>query len=429
MTETAASDLGAPNPDLVHWGPLRFSYAWILVVALFGMALLIQGIALGTITLFDEKLLAELGVNRGTLKVRDSIFLLSTAVSCLMLGRVCEALGIRRTMILGLATMSACLLAYSFVPPLAVIYFLHAMLGFSLSTAHVVMIMIVLSRWFDAEDPRRGIALGITVSGASFGAVAMSQLVAWWLSFLPWIEVFRLMAVLPLAMVPVVLALVRPPLGDGGGWRLPGRGSGADLRHALVAVGRSPQAALLLLGIVPVFYVSAAVFAHTVLLLRDLGLSLQQAAGGVGTIFLFGLIGKLSSGFGLLRLSLRTCWLAYLSMMLAGSLLLWLAPLQAHTPAIALIGLGWGGCFPLTQLRIASVFPGPNLPRVLGLFIIIESIGSATGAWLTGALFDLNGSYRWALAVIAALTFFACLVALPRVEKISSDDSGHGGAR
>jgi MFS family permease len=415
---TDRSELPRRRSDKVNLGSAGFSYGWIVVAGLFAMAVLVQGIALGAMTLFDEKLLAALKVPRGAFKLRDSIFLLSTALSCLALGRITELIGVRRTMILGLFLLSLVMLGYSYVPPLPVVYLLHLVLGFSLSTAHVVMIMIVLSRWFEPDDPRRGIALGFAVAGASCGAVLMSHLVARWLAHMVWTDVFRLLALLPLLMMPIVLALVRPPR-EGGrdGWRLDGPSGSANLREALAVVIRSRSAVLLLLGIVPIFYVSAAIAVHTVLLLRDLGLSLQVAAGGVGTMFLFGLVGKLSSGFLLIRLSLRTCWLAFVSMMLAGSILLWFAALPAHSLAIAMIGLGWGGCFPLAQLRIASVFDGPNLPRILGIFVVLESIGSAVGAWLTGALFDFSGSYVLPLALNAGLLAFAWLVALGRVEQ------------
>jgi MFS family permease len=416
LAPTASS--GALREDLLRFGRVRFSYGWIVVAALFAIAVLVQGIALGAMTLFDEKLLAALEVNRGAFKLRDALFLLSTAISCLMLGRICELFGVRRTMVLGLATLSLVLLGYSFVPSLPVVYLLHMLLGFSLSTAHVVMILIILSRWFEAEDPRRGIALGIAVSGASCGAVLMSHLVAAWLALLDWITVFRVLALLPIPAVPLVLFLVRPPRsGTDQGWLLGGAAGPANLGQALSAVLRSRSALLLLLGIVPIFYVSAAIATNTVLLLRGLGLSLQVAAAGVGTMFLFGLVGKISSGFLLLRLRLTTCWLAFVSAMLAGSLLLWGAALPAHSIGIALIGLGWGGCFPLAQLRIASVFDGPNLPRILGIFVVLESLGSASGTWLMGALYDLSGSYSLPLAVNAALLAFAWVIALARIEQ------------
>jgi MFS family permease len=402
------------DPDVVAVGRLRFSYAWLVIATLFCTSLIVQGIMLAGITVFDGHLLEALQVSRGALKLRDSIFLFSTAIACLLLGTICEWLGVRRTMVGGLLLLSASMLVYSTTPPLWGIYLLHAALGVSLATAHVVMIMIVLSTWFATEDPRRGIALGIAVAGASCGAVIMSQLIAAGLQAFPYPTVFRLLAAPGLLLVPVVALVVRPPRRDGpGAWNLArGRSAGEGFRQALRTVATSRVAALLAIAVIPIFYVSACIAQHTVLLLRDQGLSLQAAAAGVGTMFVFGLVGKVGSGFVLLRLPLARTWLLFLALMFAGSLALWLFPRVAHGPAIALIGLGWGGCFPLTQLWIAARFPGPNLARVLGIFILLETFGSAAGAWLTGVMFDRTGSYALPLAVNAALLAFSCAISL-----------------
>ena len=402
------------DPDVVGLGGFRFSYAWLVIATLFCTSLVVQGVMLAGITVFDGHLLEALQVSRGALKLRDSIFLFSTAISCLLLGTVCERLGVRRTMVAGLVILSLAMLVYSTTPPLWGIYLLHAVLGFSLATAHVVMIMIVLSTWFAIDDPRRGIALGIAVSGASCGAVVVSQLIAAGLAVFPYPVVFRMLAVPALLLIPLVLLVVRPPRRAGiAGWNLARAGTATEgLRQAIVTVARSRVALLLLLAVVPIFYVSACIAQHTVLLLSDQGLSLQQAAGGVGTMFVFGLLGKFGSGFVLLRLPLARTWMLFLSLMFAGSVALWLFPRVAHTPSIALIGLGWGGCFPVTQLWIAASFPGPNLSRVLGLFILLETVGSAAGAWLTGLMFDSTGSYALPLAVNAGLLAFSCVITL-----------------
>jgi MFS family permease len=396
--------------DRMTFGSRRFSYGWIEVAVLFCLSLVIQGITLGGITLFDERVLKALDISRSQLKLRDSIFLLASATCCFLLGHVVEAIGVRLTMIAGLAALSMAMLIYSTIPPLWLLYLVHVLLGFALSTAHVVMIMIVLTRWFPADDPRRGVALGISVAGASFGAVVMAQVVAGLLGHFVWTTVFLWLASLPLLLMLPTWLLIRTNKRSAALVAPGNTSSGAGFRAAIGAVFRSPQAALLLLGILPVFYVTACITVHIVLLLRGEGLSLPAAAVGVSIMFTFGLIGKIGSGFVLARVPLRVCWLTFLALIFAGSILLWAMPREGYAIAVALIGLGWGGCFPLAQLRIAAAFPGPNLARILGLFVLIESIGSALGAWLTAILYDASGGYNLPLAVNAGLIAIAWLI-------------------
>lgn len=381
---------GASNPP-VSPKRERAARGWVIVGVLFLCTLLVQGIALGGIVIFDDRVLEALGSSRSAFKFRDLLYLLSTSFSCLGMAWLVEKVGVRLVLSMGLVALSGVMLGYSVVASLAQLYLLQVLLGFAYACIHVVVLMIVVSRWFPGDDPRRGIAIGICVSGASCGAVVMAQVASGLLAALPsWRQVFPVMAVLPFFVLPLIwMAVATPNDEDRDNWRVSRDG----------AFGFSFQlffrrsTAVIMAAVVPVFYVSACVASHAVLMLTDRGLSTAVAAGAVSMIFTFGLIGKFSSGFLLLRLSLDRAWLMMSAFMLAGSLLLFAFPAQAYLPGLALCGLGWGGCFPLAQLKIAAVYPGPALAQVLGLFVVFESFGSALGAWLTAVLYDGLGGY------------------------------------
>jgi cyanate permease len=207
---------------------------------------------------------------------------------------------------------------------------------------------------------------------------------------MPWRDVFPIIACLPFAAIPLVWLIVRTPDdANKGNWLVSRDGA---LGFSFQLFWRK-SSAILMVALVPVFYVSACMASHTVLMLTDRGLSTATAAGAVSLIFTFGLIGKFGSGFLLLRMSLERAWLMMMICMLVGSLLLALFPTHAYLPALAFLGLGWGGCFPLAQLKIGVVYPGPALAQVLGLFVVFESFGSAAGAWLTAVMYDALGGY------------------------------------
>jgi cyanate permease len=228
----------------------------------------------------------------------------------------------------------------------------------------------------------------------------MAQVVSAMMAAMPWREVFPVVAILPFAMIPLVwLTVCTPDDADKGNW-LVSRDGLLGFSFRLFA---RRTTAILMMALVPVFYVSACLASHTVLMLTDRGLSTPEAAGAVSLVFVFGLVGKFSSGFLLLRISLERAWLLLMSCMLAGSLLLALFPTHAYLPALALVGLGWGGCFPLAQLKIAVVYPGRALAQVLGLFVVFESFGSALGAWLTAVMFDALDGYGVPFALNCAL--------------------------
>lgn len=382
---------------------------WLLVAALFLCTLLIQGMSLGGIAMFDKHVLDQLGTTRAAFKFRDLVYILSASFSCLIMAWLCEKIGVRAVVIIGLAALSCALAGYSVLSSLWMVYVLQAIVGFSYACIHVVVLMIILSRWFSPTDPRRGIALGICVSGASCGAVVMSQLVVLLFGHFEWHMVFRVLAFLPFLIAPLVWFAVRTPDdAQRGDWLISRKGA---LGFSLELFAR-PIAGVLMIAIIPVFYVSACIASHTVLMLTDKGLSSAVAAGALSTLFSCGLIGKAGSGFLLLRLKLDHAWLLLCGSLLCGSLLLLLMPDRAYLAGLAFVGLGWGGCFPLAQLKIAEFYPGPTLAQVLGMFVVFESFGSAAGAWLTAILYDMWGNYSVPFAVNCGLISIGMVAAL-----------------
>lgn len=403
---------GTVQPDGNAAGlPVRDRRVWLMIAVLFVCTFLVQGMALGGIVLFDDRVLAELGTTRAAFKFRDLIYLLATSFSCLGMAWLAEKIGVRMVMTLGLIGLAGVMVGYKGVSSLGQLYLLQGLLGFSYACVHVVVLMVVVSRWFGVDDPRRGIAVGICVAGASCGAVVMAQVVSGLMTWMPWRDVFQIVAVLPFAAIPLVWLAVRTPDDSRKGDWLISRDGALGFSFQLFA---RKTTAVLMVALVPVFYVSACLASHTVLMLKDRGLSTADAAGAVSLIFTLGLVGKFGSGFLLLRMSLERAWLLMMGFMIAGSLLLALFPMQAYMPALALalVGLGWGGCFPLAQLKIGVVYPGPALAQVLGLFVVFESFGSALGAWLTAVMYDALGGYGvpFALNCVLLIAGFAASV-------------------
>ena len=79
------------------------------------------------------------------------------------------------------------------------------------------------------------------------------------------------------------------------------------------------------------------------------------------------------------------------------------ALLWAHA---CLFGLTWGARGPAITAKTADLFPGPNLGTILGVITIGTGLGSASGSWLAGYVFDVTGSYRVAFGL--SIFFYVC---------------------
>jgi MFS family permease len=64
----------------------------------------------------------------------------------------------------------------------------------------------------------------------------------------------------------------------------------------------------------------------------------------------------------------------------------------------ALFGLFQGGIVPMYAVLVREYFPPQEAGTRLGLVIMATIVGMALGGWMSGAIFDLTGSYWQAFA-------------------------------
>jgi predicted MFS family arabinose efflux permease len=76
-----------------------------------------------------------------------------------------------------------------------------------------------------------------------------------------------------------------------------------------------------------------------------------------------------------------------------------------------LYGIGHSAGNPTYGAVIGDIFSGRNIGTIFGFLEIGFGIGMAFGSWSGGAIYDLTGSYRWAL-VLAILCFTVSFLAI-----------------
>src|SRR5262249_57885790 len=77
-----------------------------------------------------------------------------------------------------------------------------------------------------------------------------------------------------------------------------------------------------------------------------------------------------------------------------------------------LFGLFQGGIVPMYALIVRQYFPPQEAGTRVGFVLMATLLGMALGGWMSGAIFDLAGSYRAAFANGLAWNFVTVAVAL-----------------
>jgi MFS family permease len=178
------------------------------------------------------------------------------------------------------------------------------------------------------------------------------------------------------------------------------------LVHRERPLGLSPNALMILLAVAGVGCCVAMSMpqVHIVAYCGDLGYGAARGAEMLSLMLGFGIVSRLASGWisdhigGLRTLLLGTT--------LQGIALLLFLPFDGLVSLYivsALFGLFQGGIVPSYALIVREHFnPGEAATR-LGVILMATLFGMALGGWISGAIFDLTGSYR--AAFINGLAF------------------------
>jgi MFS family permease len=111
-----------------------------------------------------------------------------------------------------------------------------------------------------------------------------------------------------------------------------------------------------------------------------------------------GVVSRLASGWILDHIGgLRTLLLGSMGQIVALALYLPFDGLVSLYVISAVFGLVQGGIVPSYPFIIREMFPAKEAGFRIGLALSATLAGMALGGWMSGAIFDLTGSYRVAL--------------------------------
>jgi MFS family permease len=397
-------------------------FRWIILICAFLILFVSNGMTLGGLTVFDLELLRALETSSGQqvalaeLKFRDLIMFVVAGTLGIAGGWLADRIGVKPPFIAGLALLALCNFVYSRVDSLLDIYWIHAGLGLVLVLCGLMLNVYLISRWF---EQKRGLAIGLVLAGTSLGNAVFPQLNTWLLESYGWREAFELLALIPLALLPLVIFVVRTaPPGQPGA----GDTSNSDTVKAAALSGYTLTEALRgrnfwMLSTIAfcTFYSIIAMSATTFTFLRVENYSPQISATGVTVLFIGGLVGKIISGQLAESLGRKRVLLTSLGLMFIGAIGLVVAVIQKGEffvwVGLVGFGFGWGGIYTLIQLLAADLFGLRSLGKILGAVNVLDTLGAALGPWVTALLFDRTGSFLVSFSVITALLVIATLCA------------------
>jgi MFS family permease len=328
---------------------------------------------------------AEFGVARGDASLPYTLTMAGFGLASIMMGRLADRFGIMMPVIAGTASMAFGYLAAGSAGNLWLYALAQGLLIGAGSAATFAPLLAHVSLWFAR---RRGIAIAI------LAGTVWPPIVQHFIQSAGWRQTYFGIAVFCLAsMLPLALLLRRPPPVielEVGGPR-----AASPLRTDDLGLSRRALQTLLIVAGVCCCVAMSMPQVHLVAYCADLGYGAARGAQMLSLMLACGIVSRLTFGFICDRIGgLRTLLLG--SSLQGFALLLFLpfrGPVSLYVVS-ALFGLFQGGIVPSYAIIVREYFPPREAGIRVGAVITATLFGMALGGWMSGAIFDLTGSYR-----------------------------------
>jgi MFS family permease len=358
-----------------------------------GLSLLISlvgNVGMWAIIVILPAVQAEFGVDRADASIPYTLTMIGFAAGNFLIGRAVDRWGMAPCLAASAVLMAAAYAAASLAPNLATLSALQLLIGFGTATSFGPLIADV-SQWFLR---RRGIAVAIIASGNYLSGAIWPLILADILAGPGWRSAYLVIAATTFAIMLPATWLLRKKLPEGA-MAASETAAAARARDS----GLSPRALTWLLAAAGIGCCVAMSMpqVHIVAYCTDLGYGPAVGAEMLSLMLMGGVASRLVSGLLADKLGgVMTLLIGSTLQMLALMLYLPTTGLTSLYIVSLIFGLSQGGIVPSYAIIVREYLPAREAGARVGFVIMATIVGMALGGWLSGLIYDLTGSYRWA---------------------------------
>ncbi len=396
----ATAGAGAPEPTDSAAAWLRLGVAVLLST--------IGGVGMWSVVVALPAIQADFGVARADASLPFTFVMIGFACGGVAMGRLADRFGIAVPLALGTVALGAGYLAAGSASSLWQVAIAHGLLIGVGCSASFGPLIADMSHWFWR---RRGIAVALAASGNYLAGTIWPPVVQYFIATSGWrathigIGLFCVVT-----MLPLTIGLRRRFVSH----HADAATTSAARRQAELPL--SPLALQVLLCIAGVACCVAMSMpqVHIVAYCGDLGYGAARGAEMLSLMLGFGIVSRLISGLIADRIGgVRTLLLGSVLQGLALFLYLWFDGLFSLYVISALFGLFQGGIVPSYAIIVREYFSPREAGTRVSLVLMASLLGMALGGWMSGAVFDLTGSYQaaflnglgWNLVNVSVMTW------------------------
>jgi MFS family permease len=375
-------------------------YAWARLLSSL-VLMTIGGIGMYAVSIVLPRVQVDFDATRAEASLPYTLSMIGFGLGGVLMGRISDRYGVAVVAFIGAVFLCAGFIAAGTSGSLWQFSIAQGLLIGLLGTSATFAPLIAdTSKWFTR---RRGIAVAICMSGNYLAGALWSPVLQHYIDQAGWRQTYIGVGIVCIVvMLPLVLMLRRrPPTYEPTAPPTPGHTDVLAPAHASLAsarpLGMSPAALQTLLCVCGVSCCVAMSMpqVHIVAYCGDLGFGAARGAQMLSVMLAMGILSRLISGWISDHIGgLRTLLLGSI---LQGVALLMFSLSEGLTSLYlisAMFGLFQGGIVPSYALIVREYFTPSEAGARVGTVLMSTLYGMALGGWMSGAIFDLTGSYR-----------------------------------
>jgi len=380
-----------------------FFYGWVIVVS--GTLLLAASYGICfSFSVFFTSLQNEFSWDRATTSSIFSLYLLLAGFFSIIGGRASDKYG-PKILVLAMGTISGLsLIITSRVQSPWQLYLTYSVL-LSLGTgAMYIIVMSTGSRWF---FQKRAAVLGIMGTGSILGTVVMAPVSAWLILDYQWRSAYLIIGIVAwLIFIPAALLLKKEPSEVGANIDGKPTSETTELAHTTAVGDFSLREAvktrnfwLFFLTWFSYSFCVHMIMGHVVPRAEDMGMPPIRAAAILSVLTGVAIPSRLVAGFVADLVDKRMIAAAFALIIAIAMFWLALADKVWMLYLFAIIyGLAYGGIDPPVIALVGDVFGLSKVGAIMGFLMVAWGMGSATGPYISGLIFDYTGGYQFAFS-------------------------------
>lgn len=393
----------------------KLFYGWWIVIASFMIMTFLYTPIVNLVSLYTKPVTEELGIGRTQFSTYYTIMALVSMVACPIAGKLMRKIDIRLYLTVCTILGALSYIGFSFSTKLVHFYLLAVPMGISLAGAAIIPTSVLITNWF---VEKRGLCLGLALSGSGFGGIILSPLNNWIITSYGWRASYLVTGIMIIVLiVPFTLFLIRfSPADLGlkayGDTKVVANGKAGELKG--ITQGQAVKSVSfwsLCLAIVVSGVVVNSMIVNLSPYLTDIGasantaamiLSLSSAMVILGKLFVGRFFDKL--GLNLVLILICVSNIASFAFLLKGNLII---------PAVlyaVFTGFGATAVTVTPSYITASLYGEKEYGAKYGIVSLFSSLGAAICPLVSGMIYNINNSYTTLLYVLIVLAFVAlCL--------------------